>query len=73
MENMRKIVHAIKQKNPDSKILIGYAPVIQGYCEKIGSDFYSPNQGAVNFLKQLVSQLNNCYKMKTKYFLSYSK
>ena len=56
MENMKKIVAAIKEKNSASKILIGGAPVTQEYCDKIGADFYSPDpQGAVNYLKQLVS------------------
>ena len=56
MENMKKIVAAIKEKNSDSKILVGGAPVTIEYCEKIGADFYSPDpQGAVNYLKQLVS------------------
>jgi methanogenic corrinoid protein MtbC1 len=56
MENMKKIVIAIKEKHPDSKILVGGAPVTMEYCEKIGADFYSPDpQGAVNYLKQLVS------------------
>ena len=56
MENMRKIVIAIKQKHPGSKILIGGAPVTQEYCEKIGADFYSPDpHGAVNYLKNLAS------------------
>lgn len=56
MENMKKTVAAIKEKNAGSKILIGGAPVTQEYCEKIGADFYSPDpQGAVNYLKQLAS------------------
>ena len=56
MENMRRIVSAIKQKHPDSKILIGGAPVTQEYCKKIGADFYSPDpQGAVNYLKRYAS------------------
>ena len=56
MENMKKTVIAVKDKYPNSKILVGGAPVTQEYCEKIGADFYSPDpQGAVNFLKQLVS------------------
>jgi methanogenic corrinoid protein MtbC1 len=56
MENMKKIVTAIKEKHSDSKILIGGAPVTMEYCEKIGADFYSPDpQGAVNYLKKLVS------------------
>lgn len=56
MENMRKIVFAIKQKHLGSKILVGGAPVTQEYCEEIGSDFYSPDPiGAVAFLDSLVS------------------
>jgi len=56
MENMKKIVIAIKEKHSDSKILIGGAPVTNEYCMKIGADFYAPDpQGAVNYLKQLVS------------------
>ena len=56
MENMKKTVTAIKEKHSGSKILVGGAPVTREYCEKIGADFYSPDpQGAVNYLKQLVS------------------
>jgi methanogenic corrinoid protein MtbC1 len=56
MENMKKTVSAIKEKNTESKILIGGAPVTHEYCEKIGADFYSPDpQGAVNYLKTLVA------------------
>lgn len=56
MENMKKIVAAVKEKHPDARILIGGAPVTQDFCQKIGADFYSPDpQGAVNYLKQLVS------------------
>jgi methanogenic corrinoid protein MtbC1 len=56
MENMKKTVSAIKEKNAESKILIGGAPVTHEYCEKIGADFYSPDpQGAVNYLKTLVA------------------
>jgi len=55
MENMKRIVTAIKEKHKDSKIMIGGAPVTMEYCMKIGADFYSPDpQGAVNYLKQLV-------------------
>jgi methanogenic corrinoid protein MtbC1 len=54
MENMRKIVAAIKEKYPDLKILVGGAPVTMDYCKKIGADFYSPDpQGAVNYLNKL--------------------
>jgi len=56
MENMKKTVSTIKEKNADTKILIGGAPVTMEYCKKIGADYYSPDpQGAVNYLKQLVS------------------
>jgi 5-methyltetrahydrofolate--homocysteine methyltransferase len=56
MENMKKTVAAIKERHSGSKILIGGAPVTREYCEKIGADFYSPDpQGAVNYLKRLVS------------------
>ncbi|HUX56378.1 MAG TPA: corrinoid protein [Bacteroidales bacterium] len=56
MENMKKIVSVIKEKHSGSKVLIGGAPVTMEYCEKIGADYYSPDpQGAVNYLKQLVS------------------
>jgi methanogenic corrinoid protein MtbC1 len=56
MENMKKTVIAIKEKHSSSKIMVGGAPVTHEYCEKIGADFYSPDpQGAVNYLKQLVS------------------
>jgi methanogenic corrinoid protein MtbC1 len=56
MENMRKIVSTIKEKYTSAKILVGGAPVTMDYCGKIGADFYSPDpQGAVNYLKQIVS------------------
>ncbi len=56
MENMKKIVTAIKENYSASKILIGGAPVTMEYCQKIGADFYSPDpQGAVNYLKQFAS------------------
>jgi methanogenic corrinoid protein MtbC1 len=56
MENMRQTVGAIKAKHADSKIMVGGAPVTMEYCTKIGADYYSPDpQGAVNYLKQLVS------------------
>lgn len=55
MENMKKIVHSIKKIFPETKILIGGAPVTQDYCNNIGADFYSPDpQGAVNYLKECV-------------------
>lgn len=56
MENMKKTVIAIKEKYPDSTVLVGGAPVTQEFCDKIGADFYSPDpQGAVDYLQKLVS------------------
>lgn len=56
MENMNRSVSAIKQKFPDSKVLVGGAPVTFDYCKRIGADFYSPDpQGAVQYLKQLTA------------------
>ncbi len=56
MENMKKIVSVVKEKHPETKILVGGAPVTNEYCLKINADFYSPDpQGAVNFLKEMVS------------------
>ena len=56
MENMKKIVSAIKEKHAESKILVGGAPVTMDYCLKIGADFYAPDpQGAVNYLRKLGS------------------
>jgi methanogenic corrinoid protein MtbC1 len=56
MENMNRTVQAIKVSYPHLKILVGGAPVTDSYCKEIGADFYSPDpQGAVNYLKNLVS------------------
>jgi methanogenic corrinoid protein MtbC1 len=56
MENMRKIVSAIREKYKDNKILVGGAPVNHDFCMKIGADFYSPDpQGAVNYLNKLIA------------------
>ncbi len=54
MENMKKIVASIKEKNPSTRVMIGGAPVTQDFCERIGADFYSPDpQGAVDYLKNI--------------------
>ncbi|NQT24640.1 corrinoid protein [candidate division KSB1 bacterium] len=55
MGNMEKSVKAIKEKYPDTKVLIGGAPVNQNFCDKIGADFYAADpQGATEYLKQNV-------------------
>jgi 5-methyltetrahydrofolate--homocysteine methyltransferase len=51
MVNMEQIVQEIKQNYPDTKIIIGGAPVNQNFCKKIGADHYSPNpQDVIRFL-----------------------
>ena len=54
MLNMEKIVHEIKGVRPDTKILIGGAPVTDDFRKRIGADWYSPDpQGAVEFLNKI--------------------
>ncbi len=56
MENMKKIVAAVKEKYPSARIMVGGAPVTQDFCNRIGADFYSPDpQGAVNYLNSIKS------------------
>ena len=55
MINMEQITKHIKEKSPDTKVLIGGAPVSEEFREKIGADFYSPDpQGAIEYLNELV-------------------
>ncbi|MBN2356871.1 cobalamin-dependent protein [candidate division KSB1 bacterium] len=55
MPQMQASVRAIKETSPDTKVLIGGAPVTQDFCTRIGADFYSPEpQGAVDYLNQIV-------------------
>ncbi len=54
MVNMEGAVKEIKEKYPETKILVGGAPLTMDYCRKIGADFYSPDpQGAVEYLNSL--------------------
>jgi methanogenic corrinoid protein MtbC1 len=53
--NMEKSVEAIKKIYPDTKVLVGGAPITQDFCIHIGADFYSPNpQEAVEYLNKSV-------------------
>ncbi|MBN1117640.1 MAG: cobalamin-dependent protein [Bacteroidales bacterium] len=52
MANMKNSVADIKAKYPESIVMVGGAPVSQGFCNEIGADFYAPDpQAAVAFLK----------------------
>jgi len=56
MANMEEIVQKIKAANPDTKVLVGGAPLNDDFCTKIGADFYSPDpRGAVEYLNTCVA------------------
>jgi 5-methyltetrahydrofolate--homocysteine methyltransferase len=56
MVNMGEIVSTIKEFAPDTKIMIGGAPVNTEFCMKIGADFYAPDpQKAVEYMNKLAS------------------
>jgi 5-methyltetrahydrofolate--homocysteine methyltransferase len=51
MMNMEGIVKKIKETLPDVKIIVGGAPLTQGFSDKIGADGYFPEpQGALEYL-----------------------
>jgi len=51
MGNMETIVAGIKEKYPEKVILIGGAPVNEGFRDRIGADFSTPDpQQAVRYL-----------------------
>jgi methanogenic corrinoid protein MtbC1 len=53
MINMDQIVQEIRQFSPETRIMIGGAPVNMKFCKQIGADFYSPDpRGAVEYLNQ---------------------
>jgi 5-methyltetrahydrofolate--homocysteine methyltransferase len=56
MGNMEVIIKAVREKHPETRVIIGGAPVSQAYADKIGADGYSSNpQGAVELLNRLVA------------------
>ena len=55
MPAMEKTVAALKDGGIDVKIMIGGAPVTQGYADKIGADGYAPDAAsAVDLAKDLL-------------------
>jgi methanogenic corrinoid protein MtbC1 len=58
MENMKETVISIKEKYPETVVLIGGAPVSERFCNIIGADFYSHDpQGAVTYLSKIETQV----------------
>jgi 5-methyltetrahydrofolate--homocysteine methyltransferase len=56
MPSIEKTVNALKEAGVPAKIMIGGAPVTQGYADKIGADGYSPDAAsAVDTAKSLVA------------------
>jgi methanogenic corrinoid protein MtbC1 len=56
MVNMGEIVASVKAIVPDTKVLVGGAPVNADFCRSIGADFYAPDpQQAVEYLNKLAS------------------
>ncbi len=56
MPTMEKSVRAIKEAYPDTKVLVGGAPITDDFCTRIGADFTSHNpQEAVEYLKRNVA------------------
>ncbi len=56
MANMEEIVQKIKAVNPNTKVIVGGAPLNDEFRQKIGADFYSPDpRGAVEYLNTCVA------------------
>lgn len=56
MPAMEKTVKALRESGVSAKLIIGGAPVTQGYADKIGADGYSPDAAsAVDLVKSLVN------------------
>jgi len=56
MPSIEKTLKALKDAGVSAKVLIGGAPVTQGYADKIGADGYSPDAAsAVDLAKTLVA------------------
>jgi methanogenic corrinoid protein MtbC1 len=51
MVNMEKTVSLIKGSHPETRIIVGGAPLTAEFAKKIGADAYSPDpQGALDYL-----------------------
>lgn len=54
MVNMEGVIKKIRLVYPHMKIIVGGAPLTQGYSDKIGADAYFPEpQGALEYLNRL--------------------
>ncbi len=56
MVNMDKTTKMIKEKHPNTLVVVGGAPLTQEFCDKIGADAYSPDpQGIIEWLNAKVA------------------
>ena len=56
MKNMESSVKEIKRNYPNTKVLIGGAPITREFCDRIGADFYSSNpHDAVKYLMEMAA------------------
>jgi len=56
MPGMEKTVKAVRDAGLSTKVMVGGAPVTQGYADKIGADGYAPDAAsAVDLAKTLVA------------------
>ncbi len=56
MRNMENSVATIRKTYPQTKVLVGGAPITRDFCSRIGADFYSPNPNeAVEYLNKIAS------------------
>jgi 5-methyltetrahydrofolate--homocysteine methyltransferase len=56
MPSIETTLKALKEAGVPAKVMIGGAPVTQGYADKIGADGYSPDAAsAVDTAKSLVA------------------
>jgi methanogenic corrinoid protein MtbC1 len=56
MANMHSAVTALKERFPQTRIIVGGAPLSQPFCDKIGADCYCADpQGAVEYLDSIAA------------------
>lgn len=56
MVNMERIIQAIREHNPDTKVIIGGAPVNEDFARRIHADAYAPDpQRALDYLDAAVA------------------
>jgi 5-methyltetrahydrofolate--homocysteine methyltransferase len=52
MSSMESIARELKSRFPDTKVVVGGAPITRKFAEQIGADAYSPDpQGALDYLE----------------------